>query len=169
MVIDLVPDEQPVGSAFPANVPDNTFDFLGREDATDPAVAIPGNGADGGIFGSPSDAADSAPKKKRVAMSRKMKKSMDKLKTKVANIPIMWFHAQASEHPEWELDEDEKDLLTDSIETVFEVLDIGFEIEPISATLTSIWWIVAYPFAAFLFLFFTKKSQIEQKQPQDGE
>jgi hypothetical protein len=162
MSIEMVPEDVPQPEPV---IPSDPFSFLGEPAASQTAQ----DGADGGFFGAESAVPAPEKKTKRVAMSKKMKKSMDKLKAKVANIPIMWFHAQAAEHPEWELDEEEKDLLTDSIETVFEVLDIGIEIEPLSMTITSIWWVIGYPFAAFLFLFFTKKAQIGETEPKDGE
>ncbi len=106
---------------------------------------------------------------KVVKMSRKMKKSMDKLKAKAANFPVMWFHQKAKANPEWELDEEEKDLLTDSIETVFELLDINVEIEPIEMTFRSMYWVIIYPIGAFAFLFLTKKSnQIERENRERG-
>jgi hypothetical protein len=94
---------------------------------------------------------------------------MNRLKTKTANVPIMWFHAQAKEHPEWELDADERDMLKDAVETVFEVLDIEIEIEPLSWTLTSVWWVISYPILAFVFLFLTKKSLTMDKEQPENE
>lgn len=94
---------------------------------------------------------------------------MDRLKKKTANLPILWFHNQAKLNPEWELDKEEKELITDAIETVFDVLDIGIEIEPLSITLTSIWWVISYPLVAFGFLFMSKKSLIMEKEQQDDD
>lgn len=108
-------------------------------------------------------------KTKTVKMSKKMKKAMDKLKSKSANLPILWFHQQAKVNPEWELDEEEKELITDSIETVFELLDINIEIMPWEMTLTSIWWVVGYPVLAFVFLFLTKKSMIIDRENQERQ
>jgi len=103
---------------------------------------------------------------KRVNVSKKMQKAMKKFKSKVADVPIMWFHQQAKQNPEWELDDDERELLTDAIETVFEVLDIEVEIQPLSWKLTSIYWVISYPILAFVFLFLTKKSVTMQKEQE---
>lgn len=109
-------------------------------------------------------------KTKTVRMSRKMKKAMEKLKDKAANGPIMYFHTKAKNNPEWELDEDEKEMLRDSISTVFELLDINVEIEPLEWTLSSIWWVISYPLVVFGALFMMKKSQqLEREQrPPDN-
>jgi hypothetical protein len=101
-------------------------------------------------------------KKKRVKMSKKMQKMMDGLKDQIADIPIMWFHGQAENNPEWELDDKEKDFLRDAFGVVFEVLDIELQIEALSVTLTSIWWVLAYPFVAFSFLFLVKKAKVTE-------
>ena len=47
------------------------------------------------------------------------------------------------------------------------MLDIDFEIEPLSISLTSIWWVISYPVLAFAFLFLTKKAvvmEVEQAE-----
>lgn len=104
-------------------------------------------------------------KTKRIKMSKGMKKSMEKMKKRASELPLLWFHNQAKEHPEWELDDEEKELMTDSIGVVFDVLDIEFQIEPLSWTLTSIYWVLSYPIFAFLFLFLTKKSLMPDEEP----
>lgn len=107
--------------------------------------------------------------RKQVNVSKQMKKAMKKFKSKAANVPIMWFHAQAKNNPEWELDDDEKEMLQDAIDICFEVLDIDILIEPLNITLTSIWWIVSYPLLAFLFLFLTKKSWVMESEKPNAE
>lgn len=108
--------------------------------------------------------------RRKVNVSKKVRKAMNRLKGKVAEVPIMWFHTQAKANPEWELDNDEKEMLTDAISTVFDVLDIEFEIEPLTWTLTSIWWVIGYPVLAFAFLFLSKKSlTIDKEQHADAE
>lgn len=109
-----------------------------------------------------------AASRKRVNVTKKVQRAMKRLKTKVANVPIMWFHVQAKNNPEWELDEEEQGLIKDAIDTVFDVLDIEIEIEPLSWTLTSVWWAISYPILAFVLLFLTKKSQtMESAQHPD--
>lgn len=113
----------------------------------------------------PADATgEPRPPRKRVQMSKKMKKTMDGFVRKIAELPLLWFKNQAQVQPEWTLDKEEEELLTESITTVFEVLDVGFEIEQISMTLTSIWWVISYPFVVFGFIFLTKKAKIQQPE-----
>lgn len=104
---------------------------------------------------------------KRIKMSKKMQKSMDKLKSKAGKLPVQWFNNKAKERPEWKLDADEEELISDAIETVFDVLDIEIQIEPLSMTLTSIWWVLSYPICAFLFLFLSKKSSAIQAEERE--
>lgn len=117
----------------------------------------------------PSPVTDATPERKVVKVSKNIKKAMNKFKKKVAEFPIAWFHQQAKGNPEWELDEEEKDLITDAIGTVFELLDIEFAIEPLSVQLTSIWWVIAYPVLTFVFLFLTKKSLTMEREQQEQQ
>lgn len=165
--IDVSDDEETFES-MAATMPETAQGFLSDASPVDP-VAFAQSGDDGD--GVSADATAPTPqerKAKRIKMSKKMQKSMDKLKAKTAKFPVMWFNGKSKEHPEWALDKDEEDLLTDSIETVFEILDIELQIEPLTMTLTSIWWVLSYPLLAFAFLFFTKQSQIQQKEQQEG-
>jgi hypothetical protein len=153
--------------SFAASMPETASGFLDAAlpRASDDSVK---DGGGGDFFGSAgSEETTPAPERKRVNVTKKVRKAMDRFKVKVANVPIMWFHSQAKSNPEWELDADEKAMLKDAVETVFDVLDIGVEIEPLSWTLTSVWWVLSYPVLAFVFLFLTKKSLT--MQDGDGE
>lgn len=145
---------------FAATLPETADGFL------DGAVVPPSGTAEASVDGSSSVAGDTVvpPERKRVNVSKKVRRAMNRFKTKVADLPIMWFHQQAKDRPEWELDKDEQDLLKDSIDTVFEVLDVEVEIEPLSWTLTSVWWVISYPVLAFVFLFLSKKQQTMDKE-----
>jgi len=90
---------------------------------------------------------------------------MDKIRNIGGDAIVTWFDQQAEKQPEWALSDNEREWLKDSMETVFEVLDIDLMIEPIGLQLTSIWWVIAYPFATFAFLFFSKKSKVPK--PED--
>lgn len=168
----LMPPEQLMGSEpsfeeFAATMPEDATGFL-IDDTLPPATPADEGAAaallDGGGEPSPAER-----RTKRVKMSRKMQKSMDKLKTKMASLPVAWFDSQAGVHSEWRLDDEERDLLTDSIETVFEVLDIEFQIEPLTLTFTSIWWILSYPLLAFGFLFLSKKSLVMEREQKEQQ
>lgn len=178
MPVELVPDDNT--TPVPANEPDNTFQELAQalpETAEGflmdvPAVAPQDDGGsllDSTLTDSSVDDSEQREQRKgkRIKLSRKMQKSMDKLKSKTAKLPILWFHNQAKNRPEWELDDEEKELITDSIETVFEILDVEIQIEPLTWTLTSIWWVIAYPIMAFGFLFLTKKSLVMEGEQRE--
>jgi hypothetical protein len=169
MTINIQDDNQPDKSEFlefAETMPETAEGFLD----TPPIVNRPSgvqtvDNDSGGILddtGSPPNSTYQPPTRKRVNVTKKVRRAMDRLKKKMSALPIMWFHQQARNNPEWELDADEKELIRDSVETVFEVLDIEIEIEPLSWTLQSVWWVLSYPFLAFLFLFLTKKSATMQ-------
>jgi hypothetical protein len=165
VVVEQVSDEVQSFEDMAASMPETAQGFL--ESAAEPTQ--PQATSEGSLLDEVSSDYE-PPRKKTVQMSRKMKRMMDKFKAKAAQLPIMWFHQQARNNPEWELDKEEKELITDSIETVFEVLDINVEIEPLSWTFHSIWWVLSYPLVAFVFLFLTKKALVmehEQGSPQD--
>jgi len=127
-----------------------------------PILSSPEDAESGGVV-----AGDAAPPRKRIQMSKKMKKSMDKFMRQIAEMPALYFTNMAASNREWALDDDEKELLTDSVSMVFEILDVGFEIEPLSLKLTSIWWIISYPFIVFGYIFFNKKQKIDaNKEPE---
>jgi hypothetical protein len=175
MTIELVPEtpepDEPLtpSSSFAASLPEDS-NFL----AGDPSPSNAGkDGAEptGATFGqseAPTASDQREKRTRRIKLSRKMQKSMDKIRGIGSDALVMWFHDQARQQPEWELDEKEEEWLRDSMETVFEVLDIELQVEPITATLTSVWWVIAYPVCAFTYLFFMKKSKIakpEEPQP----
>lgn len=131
-----------------------------------PSGASEDSGGGGGILDS--DTGDTPPpERKKVNVSKSVRRAMNRFKGKAANVPIMWFHQQAKGNPTWELDDEEKELLTESIKTVFDVLDVEVEIQPLSWTLTSVWWVLGYPFLAFAFLFLTKKSLVMEAEQRE--
>lgn len=147
---------------FAATMPETAQGFL---DAALPQATTAHSAEDAGFLGSDAVTSDAAPApRKTINISKKMKKSMQKFRNKIAAAPINWFHAQAKGNPEWELDDDEKELMQDSIGTVLDILEIEFVVEPLSWTLTSVWWVISYPVFAFAFLFLTKKSLIINKE-----
>jgi hypothetical protein len=156
---DLIPSPQPT---FAEYIPEHA-NFSGEP--TVPEFTLEPSLEDAGeSLGA--DATPAPAPRKRVQMSKKMKKAMDKFVRQIAEFPALYFHNAAATNPEWELDEDEKEMLTDSVSMVFEILDVEFEIEPLNMTLTSIWWIISYPFVVFGYIFLTKKSKIETKEKE---
>lgn len=109
---------------------------------------------------------------RRLQMPKKMRAEMRKLKKKISeDLPEFFFNRQAEkmEQPEWKLTKDEKDAISDSVNMVLEVLDIDFAIEPVAMTLTSIWWVIAYPVLVILGIFFLKQQEIMKKENPLGE
>ena len=164
--IEMLPDDE-VPAIQPEPLLDNnvndTNGFLDSDDAPTFNIGTDAN-ANAFLPSEPPAQLVERATRKRVKMSKAMRKTMDGLKDKVADLPIMWFHDQAVEHPEWALDEKEQAWLRESINSVFEVLDIDVEIQPISMQLTSIWWVLGYPFVTFLFLFLIKKGKTLQQE-----
>ncbi|HEY1247500.1 MAG TPA: hypothetical protein VGE97_00800 [Nitrososphaera sp.] len=162
--IPIVADEETAENfeSFASSLPESASGFLDAE-----PIASNGNkDEEGGAFldgssgaGMPSSGDYAPPDRKRVNVTKKVRRAMNKFKTRIADVPILWFHQQAKDNPEWELDKEEQELIKDSIETVFDVLDIEVEIQPLSWTLQSVWWVLSYPILAFVFLFLVKKSK----------
>jgi len=152
---------------FAATMPETAEGFL--DAGASPSDQPNASGVPVEEGGEPAAGGYAPPERKRVNVTKKVRRAMNKFKTKVADVPIMWFHTQAKRRPEWELDKDEQELLKDAVDTVFEVLDIEIEIEPLSWTLTSVWWVISYPILAFVFLFLTKKSLTMDKDKEQGE
>jgi hypothetical protein len=174
---DETPEEQTSGVASPArgfgfnrtfddavsDLPETGFSVAPSHSDTD------GDGGDESGFGVAGPVTDSPAeiKKRRVKMSKEMRKAMNKLKKNISDYPSMFFDARSKQHPEWQLDKNEKETLRESIEFALEILDIEFEIEAISITLTSIWWIIAYPIAVFGMMFLTHREAVISAHPED--
>jgi hypothetical protein len=106
-------------------------------------------------------------KKLRIKMTRKMKQAMDKMKKSIATYPKMYFSNKAKKHPEWTLDADEEELITDSITFALDILDIDFEIEALHITLKSIWWVIMYPVSVIGLTFFAHQAAVKETHPED--
>jgi hypothetical protein len=152
---------------YAATMPETAGGFLDAAEPS-PSHTASGDADDNGFLGT-AGSGEPVPVRKRVNVTKKVRRAMNRFKTKISDVPILWFHQQAKSHPEWELDDDEKELIKDSVETVFDVLDIEVEIQPLSWTLTSIWWVLSYPLLAFVFLFLTKKSLTMQADQEEND
>lgn len=157
---ETLPEDASLGFAIAQPSPSQSDSVPGSEN----------NNQEGfGMMSGDSDGAESSPGNKRIKMSRKMKKAMDKIKQKIGTFPILWFKAKELQHPEWALDDEEKAIITDSLEFVFEILNVEFEIQSLDITLTSIWWIIAYPIAAIGMIFMVKSSAVKAAHPVETE
>lgn len=148
---------------FSAGLPEDSRSGFG---VLDPSDQPAGEG-----FGLAQEEGEPEPTKKAksIKMSKKMKAAMKKIQEKVTSFPLLYFKHKATIHPEWALDEDEKEIVTDALGFVFEVLDINFMIEGLDITLTSIWWVLAYPILAIGMIFISHKTAADAAHPEDKE
>ena len=175
MAIELIPDneaepssplahlrEEPTFDSLAANLPEDASGFLDEPPPPSPAVQeTPG---DAGIYAARNEGDEPAPPPRKRKSLKKLQKALERFEEQIADWPVVWFHQRAKDNPEWELDAKEVEFMKDAISTVFEVLDIGVDIAPLSYTITSVYWVLLYPFAAFFFLFITKKSATMDKE-----
>lgn len=182
--LNIFMEDQPVNGSSSGVMTDTEGSHLMGEDSFDSfASKLPSDASSGfdaaqtastGAYpeaGETVDATDT-PAARRMQMPKKMRAEMRKLKKKIAEeLPELFFNRRAEQldQPEWKLTTDEKDAISDSINMVLEVLDIEFAIEPLSMTLTSIWWVIAYPIVVILGIFMLKQSEIMKKENPLGE
>jgi hypothetical protein len=110
-------------------------------------------------------------KEHKKKMSRKMKATMERFQGMFTDGITGWFHQQAtvSGHPEWDLEEKDKELIGDSISFVMDAFNIEFDFQTVDLTLSSVWWVLAYPICAFGIVFLNKKGAVDRKVSQDGQ
>jgi hypothetical protein len=111
-----------------------------------------------GIFSGVEPSDEPVTPKRRKSL-KKLQKTMGRIQGKMSKFPILWFDEKARENPAWKLDDDEKELIEDSVATVFELIEVNVDVEPIVFTLRSVYWVLLYPLFAFCFLFLIKKSK----------
>jgi hypothetical protein len=110
-------------------------------------------------------------KEHKKKMSKKMKATMARFQGMFTDGITGWFHQQAtvSGHPEWDLEQSDKELIGDSIDFVMEAFNVEFDFETVELKLTSIWWVFVYPICAFGIVFLNKKGAVDRKVSQDGQ
>jgi hypothetical protein len=161
----------------PDHVDGNALSYLPETAAEldEPAFSPP---ADGPLPGEPAttsvfDDAERKEKKKdhRKKLSRKMKATMEQFRGMFTDGIAAWFTNQAiaTGHPEWSLEAKDTALIADSVGFVMDVLDIDIDIEPIDVEITSPWWTLLYPMAAFGIVFFRRQSTVKQKYPEETQ
>lgn len=91
------------------------------------------------------------------AVSRKLSGRMNKFKKTVAEkIPQILSNAVKDQGAEWQLSESDSELLAEATENSLDVLEVDFQVQPISKTLTSPWWALIFPMMALLMIFIPK-------------
>jgi len=104
---------------------------------------------------------DPAPEKtvalKTDATGKKLSAKFNKFKTRLADqFPKAIDAALKDKGSEWQMDESDRGILTESIESCFEVLDIEFKVAPINMQLSNPLWVLLLPVLALLLVFGVK-------------
>jgi hypothetical protein len=167
MAIEMVPDTP----ESPAPPPQDFASYLTETVEDDAPVPV-----DAPVFSDapvddlfPEDGERKERKKEhKKKMSRKMKATMERFQGMLTDGISGWFHQQAtvSGHPEWDLDDKDKDLIGDSIDFVAQAFNLEFDFETVELKLTSIWWVFLYPLCAFGIVFLNKKGAVDRKVAQ---
>jgi hypothetical protein len=88
------------------------------------------------------------------AASRKLQAKMAKMKREFSNlIPRAFESALLRKGPTWAMSKEQKDMLTDAVESVFDVLDVSFSVQQYNVELKSRIWVFLYPVVIGLGIF----------------
>jgi hypothetical protein len=91
------------------------------------------------------------------AAAKKLNAKMSKIKRQFAEkIPQMLNAALLAKGPEWTMDQGDMDMVTESVESCFDMLEINFQIAPIGATLKNPLWVLIYPLVVLCAIFIVK-------------
>lgn len=100
------------------------------------------------------------------AASKAINAKFAKIKKSLAeSLPEAVDAVLADNGPEWALSKRERDMLTDAMESVFDMLDIQFQIEQFNVQLKSRMWVLLYPLAVLLSIFAIKTAKHGKKKP----
>lgn len=105
------------------------------------------------------------------AAAKKLAAKAAKLKREIATaLPRAVEQALLRKGPTWAMSKEQKEMLTDSIESVFDVLDVQFQIQQYNVELKSRIWVFLYPVAvllAILGLIAAKNTDTETEKEKD--
>ena len=91
------------------------------------------------------------------AAARKLSAKFNKFKKQLSDkIPQAFNSAIKDKGDEWQMDAAEQEMLSESIENCFEILDIEFKIAPINKQLSNPLWVLILPALVLLLIFGTK-------------
>lgn len=94
------------------------------------------------------------------AVAKRMSGKLNKFKKNLADkIPKVLNKAIKDKGPEWQLDAEDSELLAESVENCFEILDLEFRITPISMVLQNPLWVLLLPATVLLLIFSGKTLQ----------
>lgn len=112
------------------------------------------------------------------AVARRMSGKLNKFKKSLAEkVPKVLNKAIKEKGPEWQLDTEDSELLAESVENCFEILDLEFRITPISLVLQNPLWVLLLPLTVLLLIFSGKtlqnaprmKEEKKEEAPVDTE
>jgi hypothetical protein len=93
---------------------------------------------------------------KTEAVSRRLSGKMNKFKKTIADKFPRMIENALRDQPELALSESDRELLTEGVENSLDVLEVDFQVAPISKTLTSPWWALIFPLLALIIVFLPK-------------
>lgn len=104
------------------------------------------------------------------ATSRKLSAKMNKMKKNFADqIPKIVNAALKQKGDEWIMDDSDKEMLSESVESCFDVLDIQFQMAPMGFVLENPLWVLLYPVLTLAFIFGIKAVKNQpQKEGDNG-
>lgn len=110
----------------------------------------------------------------RNAISRKINARMNKAKKLFAEkLPRIAFDKfTEGKGGEWKLDDDESEMISEAVETMFDAMGVEFAIEPMNVVLRSKFWLMLYPVCVFAFIFGLKalkaaKLTVPEEKPEE--
>lgn len=149
----------------PRDIERGRAEFLAGDSVTDPAIGTDEK-PNATTPGTESAAAPTPRKIKTDAVASKFSAKLNKFKKSVAEkVPKVLNEAIKEKGPEWQLSDKDSEIFAEAVENCFEVLDIDFQITPISKTLSNPLWVLLLPVLVLVMIFIPKavaNARIEQ-------
>lgn len=101
------------------------------------------------------------------AVAKRFSGKLNKMKKALAEkVPRVLNEAIKDKGPEWQLGTDDSEMLAESIENCFEVLDIDFRITPFQTVLTNPLWVLLLPLLVLIAIFVPKAIAQQKQKPE---
>ena len=103
------------------------------------------------------------------AVAKRFSGKLNKMKKALAEkVPRALNEAIKDKGPEWQLTTDDSEMLTESVENCFEILDIDFRITPFSTVLSNPLWVLLLPVIVLIAIFLPKQmAQLKKAEPAE--
>ena len=103
-------------------------------------------------------------------VGKRLSGKLNKFKKSVADkVPKVMNAAIKEKGPEWQLNEEDSSLLAEAVENCFEILDVDFQITPISKILTNPLWVLILPAFVLVLIFIPKMVANAGKEKEEEE